>query len=74
MIHGMRLNGWALAAVGAAGFAFYWLTDPRLGMLHGTGPSVIDRANDSLIGTVVGLVVSGMVLLIGLWLGTRRRI
>jgi hypothetical protein len=53
---------------------FFWATDPRYGWLRPAGQNLIDAANQNWIGTVVGLGGSAMVLLIGLWLLSRRTV
>lgn len=62
-----------MALAGVAGIVFFWITDPRWGLIRGPAGSVVDRANDSLPGTVVGLLGSLIVFLIGLYLATRRK-
>lgn len=68
----VRRSGVTLALSGLAGALFFWLTDPRFGTARATGYEVIDRVNEARIGTVVGIAGSAVVLMIGLWLMTRR--
>jgi uncharacterized membrane protein len=69
-----RRSGYSLVTVGALGIAFFWVTDPRYGLAlrwsHGENP--IDLANWHFPGTVLGIVASAMVLVIGLYLLSRK--
>lgn len=67
----VRRSGLTLAVAGAAGALFFWLTDPRVGRQR-LAYDVIDRVNEARVGTIVGVVGSLAVLVIGLWLMTRR--
>ena len=62
--------------IGMIGAIFFWLTDPRYGLAlhwnHGENP--IDLANQHLPGTIVGIVGSGLIFLIGVYLVSRRTI
>lgn len=68
----MRRSAWILTGLGSAGILFFWLTDPRYGLLKGSAATITDRANDASIGTIVGICGSLVVLVIGLYLTTRR--
>jgi hypothetical protein len=68
----VRRSGLTLALVGLSGGLLFWLTDPRFGETRRAGYELIDRVNQARIGTVVGIAGSAIVLLIGLWLMTRR--
>jgi uncharacterized membrane protein len=73
--HRPRRTGASLVVAGLLGVAFFWLTDPRYGWAKPVavaGDNPIDAAHYMLAGTVVGVVGSVVVLLIGLWLMTRR--
>lgn len=70
----MRQSGFILALLGAAGLVFLWLTDPRYGLFPGAPDTLIDRAHDSTIGTIVGIITLVIVIFMGLWLATRRKI
>ena len=76
MANSPRTSGLSLALAGAAGLAFFYLTDPRWGWWgrHSAGADAIDAVHQLAPGTIVGLVGSGIVLLIGLWLATRRAV
>ena len=69
-----RRSGISLSAAGAIGVLFFWMTDPRWGPIGRwmNADDLIDAINFGRPGTIVGLVGSGIVLLIGLWLMTRR--
>ena len=56
--------------------AFFYLTDPRWGWLgrHSAGEDAIDAVHRLAPGTMVGLAGSAIVLLVGLWLATRRAV
>jgi hypothetical protein len=69
-----KRSGVSLSAAGAVGVLFFWLTDPLWGPLgrwiH--ADDLIDAINHGRPGTIIGLAGSGIVLLIGLWLMSRR--
>ena len=69
-----RRSGISLVLAGLVGLLFFWATDPRYGWTHPAGENLIDAANNAQIGTLVGLVGSFTVLLLGLWLMTRRTV
>ena len=72
----MKTGSLKLTLLGIAGIAFFLLTDPRFGLgaiLDGDpNTNLIDAMHALWPGTVVGLLGSGVVLLIGLWLGVRK--
>ena len=68
----VRRSGLALALAGLLGALFFWMTDPRFGPRRSASLELIYRVNEARIGTTVGIVGSVIVLLIGLWLMTRR--
>lgn len=73
MTRDTRRSGVSLILVGMAGCAFFVLTDPRWSPFRGdASPTVIDAIRQAGPGTLVGLVGSAVVALIGLWLITRR--
>ena len=70
----MKRSGMALALAGLVGVGFFWITDPTIGlggrwMSH---ENPIDMAREAQFPTLVGLMGSALVLVIGVWLGTRR--
>lgn len=71
-----RRSGLSLVIAGLLGMAFFWLTDPRYGPFGHWRQSdeIIDLANQLAPGTVIGLAGSLVVLVIGLWLMTRRTV
>lgn len=68
----MKRSALTLVGLGLIGAFFFWLTDPRYGLLKGPAATITDRANDSSIGTIVGIAGSMLVLITGLYLSTRR--
>lgn len=68
----VRKSGLTLAVAGLGGALFFWMTDPRFGSQRNASYELIDRVNEQRIGTTVGIVGSVIVLLIGLWLMTRK--
>jgi hypothetical protein len=67
-------SGLSLVAAGAAGIIFFWATDPRSLVGRWLVSGEIDAANQALVGTIVGVSGSLAVLLLGLWLLTRRTV
>ncbi|MBC8144000.1 MAG: hypothetical protein H7X80_00360 [bacterium] len=69
-----KRSGIRLSLVGVVGLLFFWLTDARWGpvgrWMH--REDLVDAINQGWPGTLIGLAGSGIVLLIGLWLMTRR--
>ena len=68
----VRRSGLTLALAGLLGALFFWMTDPRFGSQRNASYELIDRVNEARIGTTVGVVGSIIVLMIGLWLMSRR--
>jgi hypothetical protein len=70
----IRRSGLKLAIAGVLGVLFFWLTDPVWGFFKPAHAreSPVDAMNEALIGTTVGIVGSAVVLLLGLWIATRR--
>ena len=67
----VRKSGVTLALAGLAGGLFFWLTDPRFNRER-LAQDVIDRVNEGRVGTMVGIAGSAVVLMIGIFLTTRR--
>jgi hypothetical protein len=67
-------SGLSLVAAGALGIVFFWVTDPRSLLGRWLVGGEIDAANQALVGTLVGMIGSAAVLLLGLWLLTRRTV
>ena len=70
-----RRSGYSLVVVGVLGVAFFWITDPRYGLAlrwSPVGENPVDLANWHLPGTILGLAGSVLVLLIGLYLLSRK--
>jgi hypothetical protein len=76
MTKSTRTSGLGLVLAGALGIAFFYLTDPRWGWLgrRSAGEDAIDAVHRLAPGTMVGLAGSAIVLLVGLWLATRRAV
>jgi hypothetical protein len=71
-----RRSGYSLVLVGILGVAFFWISDPRWGLAlrWNRGENPIDLANQHFPGTVVGLAGSMLILLIGIYLISRRAV
>lgn len=71
-----RTSGLSLVVAGVLGLLFFWLTDPRWGWLgrRSAGDEAIDAVHQLTPGTMIGLAASGVALLIGIWLATRRAV
>ena len=69
-----RRSGLYLMIAGLSGAAFFYLTDPRWGWLgrRVAGDNAIDAVHQLMPGTLLGLTGSGIALLIGLFLTTRK--
>ena len=69
-----KRSGMQLCLAGIGGILFFWLTDPRWGFIGRrlNADDLIDAINFGQYGTFVGMGGSAIVLLIGLWLMTRR--
>ncbi len=69
-----RRSAFLLILAGLLAGGFFYLTDPRLGPVGRTlsRHDVVDAVNQAAPGTFIGLAGSAAVLLIGLWLMTRR--
>jgi uncharacterized membrane protein YeaQ/YmgE (transglycosylase-associated protein family) len=72
MDNNVRRSGLMLTIAGVVGAIFFWWTDPRFGMQRNASYELIDRVNEARIGTSVGIVGAIIVVVIGLWLMTRR--
>jgi hypothetical protein len=74
MTRDTRRSGLTLLFVGLAGIAFFWITDPRWGWteLWSEAGNLVDRANEAVIGTIVGLIGCAGMVITGLWLIVRR--
>jgi hypothetical protein len=74
MTRDTKRSGVSLVLVGVIGILFFWLTDPRRGWLPPgeRAATMVDAIRQAAPGTVIGLAGSVLVLLIGLWLMTRR--
>jgi Na+/proline symporter len=76
MTKSTRISGLWLTLAGLLGLAYFYLTDPRWGWLgrRSAGEDAIDLVHQLAPGTFVGLAGSAIVLLVGLWLATRRQL
>ena len=73
MTRDTKRSGLSLLIVGMLGVLFFWATDPRLGVFRTeTAASPVDAIRDAATGTYVGLIGSGVVVVIGLWLLAKR--
>ena len=73
MTRDTKRSGAKLILAGLLGILFFALTDPRSGLpIRSEGENTMDAVHNARIATYVGVAGSGMVLMIGLWLMTRR--
>jgi hypothetical protein len=70
----MQKSGWILGLLGLIGIAYFWVSDPVIGMAQRwiSPDRLVDAANELRIGTWVGIAGSVIIMAIGLWLGSRR--
>jgi hypothetical protein len=68
----IRKSGLNLVLAGALGVGFFWLTDPVHGIGRKNFDNPVDAMNEAWVGTLAGVVVSAGILLLGLWIMTRR--
>jgi hypothetical protein len=69
----IKKSGMNLVLAGVLGVLFFWLTDPVYGLARrSAGENVIDAMNEASLGTLAGITGSAAVLLIGVWIMTRR--
>lgn len=68
----IKKSGVSLSAAGVLGVLFFWLTDPVHGIGRKTFDNPVDAMNEAALGTIAGIVGSVAVLLLGLWIMTRR--
>lgn len=64
-----------LILFGLLGVCFFWVTDPWIGWIRylmSGRVNFLDAAQQAWPGTLVGLIGSGVVILIGLWMLIRR--
>jgi hypothetical protein len=68
-----RRSGIGLVLAGAAGIAFFALTDPKWGMIRGeTSADVVDAINQASPGTWMGIAGGAVIVVFGCWLILRR--
>ncbi len=68
----IRKSGLNLALAGVLGVLFFWLTDPVWGVGPKKFDNAVDAMNEAWLGTVAGIAGSVVVLLIGVWIATRK--
>jgi hypothetical protein len=68
----IKKSGVNLVVAGVLGALFFWLTDPVYGIGRKTSENPIDAMNEAALGTLAGVAGSLAVLLIGVWIMTRR--
>jgi hypothetical protein len=68
----IKKSGIKLALAGGLGALFFWLTDPVHGIIHKNFDNPVDAMNEASLGTMAGIVGSLAVLVLGLWIMTRR--
>ncbi len=67
-----RRTGFGLVLAGIAAGAFFWLTDPQCGLPTRSTNYMVEAINQAWPGTLVGIVGSFAIAVIGLWLTLRR--
>ena len=74
----MKKSGLLLILGGLLGIAFFLATDARLvpkwATYIGWSANQVDAVQDSLVGTIIGLLTSLAVIAVGVWLLFRRAI
>ena len=71
----IKSSALVLLVLGVAGALFFWLTDPTIGIathLMDSSLNRIDAANETRVGTYIGLAGSFLAVLVGLWNIWRR--
>ena len=68
----IRKSGLNLILAGTLGLLFFWLTDPVHGIGHKNFDNPVDAMNEASLGTFAGIAISLAILLLGLWMMTRR--
>ena len=68
----IKKSGLKLALAGVVGVLFFWLTDPIYGVGRKNFDNPIDALNEASLGTLAGVAVSAAILILGLWIMTRR--
>ena len=72
MDRAIKKSGINLALAGVVGVLFFWLTDPVYGLGRKNFDGIIDAMNEASLGTLTGIAGSTAVLVLGLWMMTRR--
>ena len=72
MDRAIKKSGINLALAGVGGVLFFWLTDPVYGLGRKNFDGIIDAMNEASLGTLTGIAGSTAVLVLGLWMMTRR--
>jgi hypothetical protein len=67
-----RRSGLSLVLAGLLGIGFFWMTDPRFGLSPATSVEIVDAIGRASMGTWIGVVGCGVIVLFGLWLMLRR--
>jgi len=68
----IRKSGLNLVLAGILGLLFFWLTDPVHGIGHKNFDNPVDAMNEASLGTLAGILGSAFILLLGVWIMTRR--
>ena len=68
----IKKYGFSLMLAGALGVLFFWLTDPIMGVGQKDFANPVDAMNEASIGTMAGIAGSAALLVLGLWMATRK--
>lgn len=70
--HNIRRPAFWLVLTCLAAIAFFILTDPRVGLVRYNAPTEVDALRQTELGTIVGVTGSVILLIVALFLCTRK--
>ena len=68
----IKKSGLNLMLAGVLGVLFFLLTDPIMGVGRKNFPNPVDAMNEASLGTLAGIAGSLALLVLGLWMMTRK--